>query len=205
MRDPYQILGIPRSATDDEVKKAYYKLARQYHPDNFASGSAQAAGSEEKMKEINEAYDMIQKERQGRGDSSSEYNSYSSSGTTNFYTIRTYMNQGRYSEAEYLINSTPASDRGAEWNFLKGCLLVHRGYYYDAMRFIEIACYMDPGNREYAEAKSRLQQRSANFGSTYRTSQGTATGGPDLCTLCSTLLCADTCCECFGGDIIRCC
>jgi curved DNA-binding protein CbpA len=62
MKDPYQVLGIPRSASDEEVKRAWRNLARKYHPDNYA-GSAQAAGYEEIMKEINEAYDAIQKER----------------------------------------------------------------------------------------------------------------------------------------------
>lgn len=67
MRDPYDVLGVSRSASDDEIKKAYHKLARQYHPDNFAgSGGAAAEGAEEKMKEINEAYDIIQKERSGK-------------------------------------------------------------------------------------------------------------------------------------------
>ena len=67
MRDPYDVLGVSRSASDDEIKKAYHKLARKYHPDNFAgSGGAAAEGAEEKMKEINEAYDIIQKERSGK-------------------------------------------------------------------------------------------------------------------------------------------
>jgi len=146
MKDPYKVLGIPRSATDEEVKKAYRNLARKYHPDNFA-GSAQAAGSEEIMKEINEAYDTIQKERQGRQTGGgSHYNTYTSSGTTSFYEVRRLINEGRYSEAELIIDSTPASDRGAEWNYLKGCLLTQRGFYYDAMRYIEIACYLDPAN-----------------------------------------------------------
>ena len=201
MADPYEVLGIPRTATDDEVKKAYRNLARRYHPDNYASGSAQAAASEETMKEINEAYDAIQRERQGRS-SGTGYSSYSSSGTTSFYKVRMLINQGNYSEAEIIINSTPASDRGAEWNFLKGVLLNNRGYYYDAMRYIEIACYLDPDNREYREARANMNRRSADFGSAYRTTGG---GGEcDICTVCSAAVCLDSCCECFGGDCISC-
>ena len=55
MRDPYEVLGVSRDATDEEVKKAYRKLAKQYHPD-VNPGNKQA---ENKMKEINAAYDAI--------------------------------------------------------------------------------------------------------------------------------------------------
>ena len=208
MKDPYQVLNVPRSASDEEIKKAYHALARKYHPDSN-TGSAQAAGYEEKMKEINEAYDAIQKERAGGSQTSgnygsySSYNTYTSSGTTSFYEVRKLISEGRYAEAKLIIDSTPASDRGAEWNYLMGCLLTYSGLYYDAMRYIEIACYLDPQNPEYREAKARMQQRSTGYGNVYRTN--TNAGDCDVCGTCSTLICCDACCECCGGDLIRCC
>jgi molecular chaperone DnaJ len=53
-RDYYEILGIPRNASQDEIKQAFRKLARQYHPDVSKDGDA-----EEKFKEINEAYGVL--------------------------------------------------------------------------------------------------------------------------------------------------
>lgn len=205
MRDPYDVLGVSRSASDDEIKKAYRALARKYHPDNYA-GSSNAAAFEEKMKEINEAYTAIQNERQnpgGTGGSYNSYSSYTSSGTTSFYKVRVMIQNGQYSEAEIIIDSTPAGDRGAEWNFLKGCLLTHRGFYYDAMRYIEIACYLDPTNYEYREARNRMRARSQGYGGSYRTD--TNAGNCDCCGTLSTLICCDACCECCGGDLIGCC
>ncbi len=205
MRDPYQILGIPRTASDDEIKKAYRTLARKYHPDNFAGSAAQAAGAEEKMKEINAAYEEIQKLRSGGGSSSGtgNYQTYTASGTTSFYQVRKLIAEGRYSDAELIIDSTPAGDHGAEWNYLKGCLLTQRGYYYDAMRYIEIACYMEPDNLEYREARNRMRARSSGFGQTYRTANSAS--DVDCCGICSALICCDGCCECCGGDLIGCC
>ena len=58
-------------------------------------------------------------------------------------------------------------------------------------------------NEEYREAKMRMQRRSSDYGSVYRTN--TDAGECDLCGTCSTLICCDTCCECMGGDLIRCC
>ncbi len=210
MRDPYSVLGVSRTASDDEIKKAYRTLAKKYHPDNYAGNNA-AELAEEKMKEINEAYDRIQKERAGgtSSDSHGGYGSYGGgytyehSGSTSFAEVRRLIHEGRYSDAELIIDSTPANDRGAEWNYLKGCLLVQRGLYYDALKFIEIACYLDPSNPEYKDAKNRMKSRSGNFGQEYTTMRGL--DGCDCCDTCTTLLCADACCECCGGDLIGCC
>ena len=70
MTDPYEVLNIPSTATDDEVKKAYRELARKYHPDNYHDNPL-ADLAQEKMKDINAAYDAIQKQRSGRAASAS--------------------------------------------------------------------------------------------------------------------------------------
>src|SRR5277367_1276295 len=54
-RDPYEVLGVARTASEDEIKKAYRKLARQFHPDRNP-GDKQA---ETKFKEVQEAYDLL--------------------------------------------------------------------------------------------------------------------------------------------------
>lgn len=62
MRDPYETLGISRSATEEEIKKAYKSLSRKYHPDaNINNPRKEEA--EEKFKEIQQAYQQIMKER----------------------------------------------------------------------------------------------------------------------------------------------
>jgi len=60
-QDYYKILGVPRSASDDELKKAYRRLALKYHPDKN-----QAPGAEEKFKQIGEAYDVLSDEKKRR-------------------------------------------------------------------------------------------------------------------------------------------
>lgn len=55
-KDYYQILGIPRTATDEQIKKAYRKLAMQYHPDR---NQGKEGWANEKFKEINEAYGVL--------------------------------------------------------------------------------------------------------------------------------------------------
>ena len=198
-KDPYSVLGVSRTATDDEIKKAYRELARKYHPDNYA-GNPLSDLVEEKMKEINEAYDLIQKERAGgaAGSSSggSRYSSYSYSGITSFAEVRRLISEGKYSEAEIIIDSTPSGDRGAEWNFLKGLLLTQRGFFYDAQKHIETACYLDPQNGEYQQARQKLRYQSGGFGGSYRQS---GAGEPDCCSICATFMIADACCDCCGA------
>lgn len=78
MTDPYVVLGVSRTASDEEIKKKYRELARKYHPDNYANNPL-ADLAQEKMKQINEAYDAITKERAGGG---AQYKTYTQPGST---------------------------------------------------------------------------------------------------------------------------
>ena len=138
MRDPYQVLGIPSTATDEEVKKAYRNLARKYHPDNYHDNPLEDL-AQERMKEINEAYEEIQTQRKrgasgggySTGASSAGYNPYGSAGygagygayqsyTGPYQRVRAAIQQGNLNLAEELLNAM--KDHDAEWNFLKGVL-----------------------------------------------------------------------------------
>lgn len=199
MNDPYKVLGVSRDATDEEIKKAYRELARKYHPDNYVNNPL-AELVEEKMKEINEAYDRIQKERsdspKGSGRRSTDY-------TGEFIRVRELIQTGRLVEAEQMLNTVPISDRNGEWNFLKGCILERRGWYFDAQKFFETACYIDPDNVEYKDALNKIRNTANSFGG-YRTTTYSPRGCSS-CDICTSLMCADCCCECLGGDLIRCC
>lgn len=200
MNDPYSVLGVSKNATDDEIKQAYRELARKYHPDNYVNNPLSDL-VEEKMKEINEAYDRIRKER-----SESSY-SYSSGGNSSAYSgefinIRDLINANRLSEAETLLDAIPYNVRNGEWNYLKGCILEKKGWYFDAQKFFETACYIDPDNKEYRDALHRIRANANSFGG-YR--QANNNSGCSMCDICSALICADCCCECMGGDLIRCC
>lgn len=198
MTNPYTVLGVDPSATDEEVKKAYRELAKKYHPDNYAD-SPLADLAQEKMKEINEAYDTIQRERDAARSSGSSYGKTYSA----FAEIRRYIDMGDFYEADVRLNAIKQSDRGAEWFFLKGRVNESRGFFFEASRCYDTACAMDPQNFEYREASNRLKNNANGFDN--RRYNGGNMGGCSGCDICSTLICADCCCECMGGDLIPCC
>ena len=193
MKDPYEVLGISRDASEEEIKKAYRELAKKYHPDNYVN-SPLADLAAEKMKEINEAYDTVMKGVQSGGFGT---NGSESTGSFDFVEIRNLINERNFYEADVRLNSVPSERRNAEWHYLKGCVFVGRGWYFEASKFFETACRLDPNNEEYRNAFNNINQSSENLNK--RDSSGTA------CTICQGLLCADCCCECCGGDLIRCC
>ncbi len=202
-KDPYKVLGVNPGDSDDVIKDAYRKLARKYHPDKYADGDLKEL-AEEKMKEVNSAYEEIQKMRQGGSTSNGGYSNSGSSysGGYNYANIRRNINMGNVGAAEAELNSISQGDRAAEWHYLMGCVLIKKGYYVDAQRMINTACNMDPSNAEYRAARDRLNMQARGYGSGYQTSGASGCSG---CDVCSTLLCADCCCECMGGDLIRCC
>ena len=193
------MLGVPPDASDDEITKAYRALARKYHPDNY-NGSDLADLAEEKMKEVNEAYDAVKKMRE-TGQSYSGQSSSSSGGYSGgLAEARRLIAAGSYANAELILDSISVNERGAEWNYLKGCIMLRRGAYFDARRHIETACYMDPGNEEYRKALSDMDVYARRYGQGQMRTDSTG-----VCDVCSTLICADCLCEMCGGDLIPCC
>ncbi len=205
MKDPYSVLGVGKNATDDEIKAAYRELARKYHPDNYTDNPLSDLASE-KMQEINNAYDEIMAERKGgkkTGGRSGAYGggTYSNSSSSSEYAdIRRFINQGRFDDAQSLLDGVPVEARSAEWYFLNGTVLYRRGWFDDAYTSFATACRMDPSNAEYRAAYAQAQRNRGGF-SSYNHRDGECSA----CDICQGLICADCCCECMGGDLIRCC
>ena len=199
MKDPYRILGVSPYASNEEVKNAYRELVKKYHPDNYAD-SPIADVAEEKMKEINAAYDEILRIRAGKSEgagsgSTGYHSSYSGSGAgagdPYFYEVRQSLNNGRIREAEAFLNNTPTDRRNAEWCFLTACVLTKKGYYFDALRLADTACNMAPDNREYAALRDNLRRQSNGYS---RPAQQNV-GGCNMCDCCTALICLDCMCR----------
>lgn len=198
MKDPYEVLGLQRGASKDEVKSAYRKLAKKYHPDMNENNPLQDL-AEEKFKEIQWAYDQIM-----NGNSSGSYESYGSSSSydsssTSLASVRQLVQTGRFQEAIRALNSI--SVRNAEWNYLVGVCYVNMGSLGQGMQYIQNAVKMDPGNFEYRNFLNQIigtqnmyQQKAYNYNR-----------GNSSADCCTQLICADCLCECLGGDLISCC
>ncbi len=201
--NPYEVLGISENATDEEVKKAYKEMAKKYHPDKYVDNPLSELAAE-KIKEINVAYDTIMKQRKQQKSASSGQGAHSSySGSGIYSEISAMIRSGNLDGAEARLKEVPLSDRTAEWYFCYGEISRIRGWVDNARTYYTTAINMDPSNRVYRAALNNLY-RSANS----YTGGSAARGYSDsdqLCRVCQTLYCADCCCECMGGDLIRCC
>jgi len=199
MKDPYSVLGVNKDATDDEIKNAYRELARKYHPDNYQDNPLSDL-ADEKMKEINEAYDEIVNSRRNKK-SSNNNSGFNGNTASAFPEVRSLIAQNRLEQAQEVLDGVPIQQRNAEWYFLNGTVLYRRGWFDQAYTSFATACRMDPTNMEYRSALNRAQGQ-ANAGYNPYRSYG---GGMNTCDCCQSLICADCCCECMGGDLISCC
>lgn len=191
MKDPYEVLGVPHGASEDEIKKAYRDLARKYHPDNYANNPL-ADLAQEKMKEINEAYDSLTK---GGNSSSTAYggeSTYSAntrSQNGQFSRVHQLIQQGNLDQAEAVLDGI--GEHNAQWYYLRGIIAQRRGWMDEAAQNFRIAINMDPTNVEYRRAAGTTGAGAY----TYRQTQY-HDGSDDLCNLCSTLMCLNCLCNC---------
>lgn len=193
MYDPYEVLGVSPSASDDEVKKAYRQLSRKYHPDaNINNPNKEAA--EEKFKQVQQAYDQIMKMRENGGGYYSYQQTNTNSGAQSMHmqAARNYINARHYDEALNVLASV--SVHNAEWYFLSGVANYGKGNNIQGMDYIKQAVDMEPGNIEYQSTWQQIQnggtwyeQRGTGYG------RSTGMGGDWCCNLIMLNLLCNMC------------
>jgi curved DNA-binding protein CbpA len=201
MKDPYAVLGIDRSATDEQVKSAYRDMARKYHPDNFDNNPTAAEMATEKMQEINEAYDQIINSRKSGGSAKRQAGNNWGAGNTSanseFNDVRNLINNGRFEEAQEILDGVPPEKRTAEWYFLNATVLYRRGWFDAAYTSMATACRMDPQNAEYRAALNQMQRSRNGYSAYGRPYAGQGTNMQcSPCEICAGLMCFDMMCDC---------
>ena len=217
MLDPYSVLGVPRNASDDEIKKAYRKLSRKYHPDaNINNPNKDQA--EEKFKEVQQAYEQIMKEREYGSSSQNGYGGYGNYGGFGNYgnagssayqdeesmrrrAAANYVQSGHFQEAMNVLDSL--GQKNGEWYYLAAMANMGMGNNVTALDQIREAVRQEPDNMQY----QMLLQRLEGGGTWYQEMQnpfgGMPTGGDDYCMkLCLANLACSLCCP--GGGVFCC-
>ena len=208
MTNPYKVLGVNEGASNEEIRAAYLSLVKKYHPDKYTDPDMKQLANE-KLKEINEDYDQLTKnpgKTASSGYSGAAYGagghggSYSGPEADRFVRARSLINAGNLDGAKTILDSIQT--RNAEWYYLYGIIYLRQGWYDKAREFLGRAYRTEPGNSEYAQAYNTLRYTGNPYS---RPRQSTSYGNCSACDICSGLMCADCCCECMGGDLIRCC
>ncbi|HWQ58876.1 MAG TPA: J domain-containing protein [Clostridia bacterium] len=212
--DPYKVLGVPTTATDDEVKQAYRRLAKRYHPDANPGNKV----AEQRMKEINAAYDQIINGG-GAGSSGGGYANYGGSyggyGASGGYrnawdggregqstdprmnAAHTYITFGRYQEALNVLAGI--RERDALWYYYSAVANSGIGNTIVAIQHAQRAADMEPGNETYRELLEQLKNPGQEYQSYGRNFSAPFLNANRLCGsfLISWLLCmyCNYCCR----------
>jgi len=208
-KNPFVVLGVSKDATQAEVQEAYEKLREEYRNEIHLEGDG-GKHAAKKLSELEEAYRTVMEQLSSGREIRGVYDH-----------VASLLKARKYDEAQSALDKV--SDRGAEWHYYQSAVYHGKGWYYEAKAQLEMAINMDPDNQKYKDTLSRMQNHSADptgttTGSTPHATGGSTRGGYDTyenmerntrrstaADCCTSLICADCCCECMGGDLIRCC
>lgn len=217
--DPYKVLGVSPNATDEEIKQAYRRLAKKYHPD-LHPGDQEAA---KKMQQVNAAYEQIknpdkaQSNPGGSGYGSSygggygydpfggawqrqqSYGGQRQTGDSAQQAAYNYIRFGHYQEALNALNSS--TERNARWYYLSALANDGLGNQVTALEHIRRAVSMEPSNREYLDALEQIQNGGAAYRRQASNFGGFTMRGSPCASLCLCYFLQSICC---GGRFFCC-
>ena len=213
--DPYKVLGVSPDASDEEIKRAYRRLAKKYHPD-LNPGDQEAA---RKMQEVNAAYEQIKNPEKAQQSSQGGYGgygggyydpfggayrqqSYGESQTADQYqqAAAQYIRFGRYQEALNALDNS--QDRNARWYYLSALANDGLGNQVTALEHIRRAVSMEPDNPEYQQTLNQIEYGGAAYRQQAGNFRGFSMGGDPCTNLCLCYLANLFCC---GGRGMFCC
>ncbi|MBQ1342269.1 MAG: J domain-containing protein [Erysipelotrichaceae bacterium] len=220
MRDPYEVLGVSKDATEEEITKAYRKLAKKYHPD-LNPDNREAA---KMMAEVNAAYDLIkagnynyyqtQQQTQSNSSSGTYQNPYGYSyGPFNFYdftgfyqrqqnayngftdydNVRLYIQNGHYRTALNILAGIQY--RNAEWYYLSAYANYMLNNRVTALEHAQQACKLEPDNISY----QNLMETIRSGRTAYQNRRRTYRSPSSVNRLCISYFLLNLLCGIFGG------
>lgn len=212
MQDPYKVLGVSRDASDEEVKKAYRKLSRKYHPDaNINNPHKDQA--EEMFKIVQQAYKEIMDEREGRAPSGSygedPFGGFGGRQTGADYSnpemqaAANYIHSRHFREAMNVLNNI--SERNGMWFYLHAAANAGLGNNVEAQEDARRAVEMEPENYNFQQLYQQLQSGTAWYNDMSRgygyggSPCGDGSGGGSFARSAAACLSALACCSCLGG------
>lgn len=166
MKDPYQVLGVSHNASEDEIKKAYRKLCRKYHPD-LNMNKPNADEYEARFREIQSAYKEIMDQRQGKSNNNDFFgrDSYHTSNddedSMHKKAAINFVQNRRFAEAVNVLNSI--KNRDAEWYYISA--VAQSGMRNDvmALQYARTAANMEPSNVQYQMLLKQLENPSFRY------------------------------------------
>ena len=210
--DPYKVLGVSPDASDEDIKRAYRRLAKKYHPDLNPDDKEAAR----KMQEVNAAYEQIknpekaQQHQGGYGGYGGYYDPFGgyrqqqsyggNSGDQYQQAAYQYIRFGRFQEALNALQS--ATERNARWYYLSALANDGLGNQVTALEHIRRAVSMDPDNLEYQQVLSQIEHGGRAYRQTAGNYRGFTMGGDPCTNMCLCYLAQLFCCR---GQFFFCC
>ena len=222
-KDPFIVLGVSENVSQDELYRAYKDKRALYEDKRFEPGDV-GADACAKLEEIETAYNDARDILRSRPYTKEEdifAEDVTGSGSDNLDEAERAVKENRMEDAQKILDN--CTSRSARWHYIQSAIFYRKNWHSDALKQLEFACNMEPGNAKYAEAKRSLETQmkahtSEKENSFYNETEKNGEkvySGPDsayttrrgfsVCDCCSSLICADCCCECMGGDLISCC